>query len=112
LEESLRNLNVLLAESIDETITALLSREVVDALYVYLQKTHFISKDEVPYKLETLCAILERTFGFSSSRTITKAIARKLYAKLALDFSDNSGRTLLEYVEEAKIKLHDREGQL
>jgi hypothetical protein len=112
LEESLAHLNDLLSESIDEIIEELLSREVVEALYVYLQKVHSVSKDDVPYKLETLCTTLEKTFGFTGSRTISKAIARRFYSKLTLPFHDNPGRTLLEYVEEAKTNLSYKEGEL
>jgi hypothetical protein len=100
--------NGLLLESIDETITALLSREVVDALYVHLQTANSISRDEVPYKLQTLCSTLEKTFGLPGSKTISKAIAKKFYAKLGLTFFDFLGRTLIEYVEGAKIKLRKK----
>ena len=98
-----------MSQSIDETITILLSREVTDALYLFLQKVHSISKDEVPHKLETLSATLEKTFGVAGSRTITKAIARNLYSKLGLPFSNDFGRTLLEYIEAAEVKLSERE---
>jgi len=100
--------NDTLVESIDETIAALLSREVVNALYSHLEEAHSISKDEIPNRLEALVSTLEQIFGGPSSRTISKAIAKKLYAKLELTFPDvhdNPGRTLLEYVEDAKIKL-------
>jgi hypothetical protein len=103
-------LNVLLVESINETISALLSRKVVDALYGYLQKVHSIAKDEIVCKPEILCSVLEKTFGSPSSRTICKAIAKRLYAKLELSFYDNPGRTFLQYLEEAEIKLGDRRG--
>jgi hypothetical protein len=98
--------NDTLVESIDETITDLLSRAVVDALYAHLQTFHSISRDELPDRLDTLLAALERIFGVRGSQTITKAIARKFYIKLGLEFSDNPNHTLLEYVEEAKMKLH------
>jgi len=111
-EESLGDLNVLLVESIDETISSLLGREVVDALYIHLQKAHSVPKHLIPYKLETLCSTLEKVFGRPSSRTISKAIAKKLYTKLALTFQDNPSTTLLEYVEDAKIKLMKGESQL
>jgi hypothetical protein len=96
-----------LVESIDEAITDLLSRPVVDALYVHLQTNHSISRDEVPYRLDTLFAILEKIFGVRSSQTITKAIARKFCLKLELEFTGNPSRTLLEYVDEAKMKLQN-----
>ena len=108
MEARLENLNVLVSKSIDETIATLLSREVTDALYLFLQKAHSISKDDVPHKLETLSATLEKTFGVAGSRTITKAIAKNLYSKLGLSFSNDPSRTLLEYVEAAKVKLAER----
>ena len=96
-----------MVESIDETITALLSRVVLEALYTHLQTNHSISKDEIPYRLDTLFITLEKVFGVPSSTTITKAIARKFYLKLGLEFTGNPSRTLLEYVDEAKMKLQN-----
>ena len=96
-----------LLETIDETITALLSRTVVDALYAHLEAIYSISRDEVPYRLDTLFTTLEKIFGVRSSQTITKAIARKFYLKLGLQFTDNPSHTLLEYVDEAKMKLQN-----
>jgi hypothetical protein len=97
--------NDILVESIDETITDLLSRAVVDALYAHLQTFHSISRDEVPYRLDTLFTILEKIFGVRGSQTLTKTIAKRFYLKLGLEFTGNPSRTLLEYVDEAKIKL-------
>jgi hypothetical protein len=102
-----RDFNDILVESIDETITTLLSREVVDALYAHLKTNYSFSKAEVPYRLDTLSSILEKTFGLHGFKTISKAISKKLYTKLALEFSDNPDRTLMEYVEEAKMKMRE-----
>ena len=96
-----------MVESIDETITDLLSRAVVDALYAHLQTFHSIARDEVPYRLDTLFTTLEKIFGVRSSQTITKAIAREFYLKLRLEFTGNPSHTLLEYVDEAKMKLQN-----
>ncbi|HXZ98221.1 MAG TPA: hypothetical protein VED24_02515, partial [Candidatus Acidoferrum sp.] len=100
-----------LLESIEETLTGLLSSEVVNALYLHLQTAHSISRDELPYRLETLCTTLDKIFGHSH-KVICKAIARKFYSKLGLPYFDNPTRTLIEYVEEAKMKLRESEGQL
>jgi hypothetical protein len=102
--------NGLLLESIDETLTALLSRGVVDSLYLHLQTVHSISRDEVPSKLGISVSILEGVFGVKGSRTICKAIARNLYTKLGLEFFDFPGRSFLEYVERAKIKFKKNQG--
>lgn len=112
MKENVEQFNVLLGESIDETITTLLSREVADALYLHLQKAHNVTKDEVPCKLDIFCSTLENTFGLPSSRTISKVIARKFFVKLGFSFINNSSRTLIEYVEEAETKLRDRGSQL
>lgn len=106
-----REFNDALVESIDEAITALLSRTVVDALYAHLQTFHSISRDELPHRLDTLFPTLERIFGVRSSQTITKAIARKFYLKLGLEFTDNPSRTLLEYVDAAKTKLQESQSK-
>ena len=96
--------NELMVESIDETITDLLGRTVVDALYTHLQTNYSISRNEVPYRLDTLFTVLKKIFG-ASSLTLSKAIARKFYLKLGLEFTDNPTHTLPEYVDEAKMKL-------
>jgi hypothetical protein len=99
--------NDALLESIDETITDLLSRAVVKALYVHLQTTYSVSRDELPYSVDTLLTALEKIFGVRGSQTITKAIAEKFYLKLRLEFTGYPSRTLLEYVDQAKVKLQD-----
>jgi hypothetical protein len=101
----------ILLESIDETITGLLSREVVESIYLNLKTVHSIPRDEVPYRLDILISTLERIFGLQGSKTICKAIARKSYAKLDLRFLDVPDRTLLDHVEEAKVKLRKNQGE-
>ena len=109
-----RDFDDLLGKSIDETLTSLFSREVVEALYFHLKKFHSLPKEQVPQKLETLNLTLERTFGQPTSRTIGKAIAKRLYAKLEFNFPrhNNPGLTLLDYVEEAKKKLSHNNRQV
>jgi len=100
-------INDTLVESIDETITELLSRTVVDALYAHLQTFHSVSRDELPHRLDALLTTLEKVFGVRSSQTVTKVIARKFCLKLGLEFTEIPSRTLLEYVDEAKVKLEN-----
>ena len=95
-------------ESVDETMIALLSREVADALYLHLQTVHSIPRDEIPYKIETLCLTLQKIFGVSGTATICKAIARRLFVKLGLTFPNSPARTLPEYVEEAKVRNREK----
>jgi hypothetical protein len=48
---------------------------------------------------------LNKIFGIAGTATISKAIARRLFIKLGLTFSDNPPRTLSEYLEEAKLRI-------
>lgn len=98
-------------ESIDETITALLSRGVVESLYLHLQTVHSIPRNEAPYRLDILVSVFEGVFGVKGSRTICKATARKFYTKLDLEFFDLPGRSFLGYVEDAKIRLGKNRGE-
>ena len=99
-----KEFNDALVESIDEAITDLLGRAITDALYAHLQTVHSISRDGLPHRLDSLTTPLQRIFGAPSSQTITRAIAKKFF-KLGLEFTANPTRTLLEYVDEAKMKL-------
>ena len=102
--ETVKEFNDLLLESIDESVAVLLSRQVVDALYVHLQTVHSITRDDVPNRLDILIAALQRTLG-SGALTVGKVIARAFYLKLQLEFTNDPNRTLLEYVDEARKKL-------
>jgi hypothetical protein len=84
---------------------------VVESLYLHLKTVHSTPRDEVPYRLGILVSILERIFGLRGSKTISKAIARKVYAKLGLTLLDLPDRTLLEHVEEAKLRLRENQGE-
>jgi hypothetical protein len=108
LRNQYQEFNEALIEAIDETISELLSGSVVNAIYAHLEKVYSITKSEVPNRPELLFSALEKTFGVNGSRTISKAIARKLYAKYGFPFNGNPGRKLPEYVEEAKSTLGER----
>jgi hypothetical protein len=101
--------NEALIHSIDETVTTLLSRQVADALYAHLERVHSVSKLEIPNRLDALSTTLEQTFGSQSSRTISKAIAKRLYTALELDLSPSPRGSLIDYINVAKTKLKDSE---
>jgi hypothetical protein len=92
-----------LIESIRETIAQLLSPKVAETLFEHLEKVYSIKKDEVPSRLDKLLLTLKTTFGSSSAQVVGKAIARRFYSRLGLEFSDNPQRTLVGYVENAKL---------
>jgi hypothetical protein len=98
-------------KSIDETMVDLFGRGVADALYSYLERAHSVSKIEIPNRLEVLLPTLEGVFGESSANTISRTVATNFYKRLGLplpEVRDARGRTLVQYVEEAELKLPNR----
>ena len=93
--------NLIVADSIDETVKGLLGQEVLNALHEHLNNFYHVTREELPNHLETLHDALEKTFGVSW-KTIERAIAKTLFVNLNLPFIDRSNMTLLEYVEMAK----------
>jgi len=101
----LQEFNELFCQAIDESISEILGANVLAALYAFLEKQHAVSRDELPYRLETMYAVLENVFGFRGSRIIEKHIIRKFYHNLNLPFSTVDGYTLKDYVEAARKKI-------
>ncbi len=56
--------------------------------------------DKIPQHLPTFYSALERDIG-KASPIVETAIAKKLYQKLQLEFSDAPNRELSKYVENA-----------
>ena len=97
--------NSILLEAIDESIGELLGQVVLGALYSVLEKRYDVTRDELPYRLDTAYKLLGEVFGIQATRTISKSISRRLYEKLNLKFDDAAGLGLMEYVDMAKKKL-------
>ena len=72
---------------------------VLSSLYDALENYYSITRDELPYRLETLYSVLESVFGVKSAHTIEKRIVRRLYDILELPFTNVVGYTLEDYVE-------------
>jgi hypothetical protein len=98
-----QDFNAILIESIHETIAELLSPKVAETLFEHLEKFYSIKKDEVPSRLDMLLLTLNTTFGSRSAQVVEKAIARRFYSRLGLEFSDDLQRTLVGYVENAEL---------
>jgi len=100
--------NETLCSAIDETIVEVLGKAVLVALYSVLENRYAITRDELPYRTDTLFQVLETTFGVRGARTVGNHIAQKLYRKLGLIFHDHESYTLLDYVDDAKHTLAGR----
>ncbi len=91
--------------AIDGTIFGIVGQDVLRSLYKHLEKNYDITPDEVPYRLETVFETLERTFGVKGARTLSRAIARRLYYRLNLQFVETENYRLQDYMEQAKKEL-------
>jgi len=63
-----------------------------------------VTRDELPYRTDTLFQVLETTFGVPGARTVGTQIAKRFYEKLELAFHRHDAYTLVDYVEDAKNK--------
>ena len=97
--------NSTLLEAIDESIGELIGERVLKSLYSLLQKHYDVTRDELPYRLDTVYKLLREVFGIHATGTISKRIIRRLYLKLNLEFEDSADLGLKEYVDIAKNKL-------
>ena len=92
----------LIAESVDEGLTALLGSRANQVVYDCLQKRYSIKKEQIPDRLNDFGAALQQMFG-KSSQTIGRILAKRLYSKLGLDFLNKSDYAFLDYVVHASF---------
>jgi DNA-binding MarR family transcriptional regulator len=96
-------------EAVDEVISEILGHDVLGSLYVALEKQYDVTKDEIPYRMDTVYKILREIFGVQGSTTLTERIVRRLYENLNLEFEEVDGLQLMDYVEIAKRKLPQKQ---
>jgi hypothetical protein len=91
--------NKLFCQAIDQSITEMVGSSVLSSLYDALEKYYSVTRDELPYRLETVYSVLEIVFGVKGAHTIEKRIIRRLYEILEFSFTNIVGYTLEDYVE-------------
>jgi len=82
---------------------------VAQALFNEIYENYDISRDEIPYRLEAFSSLLETAFGINPARILEKAIAKKLYRKISLEYVEGSDKQLTDYVADAIETLNRRE---
>jgi hypothetical protein len=102
LSDNIEKFNEILLTSVDKTITEVLSPEVCAAFYAHLRGKYNITRDEIPYRLDSLYKILDEIFGPKPARTIERQIAKHLCAEFNIHFVDAPDSTLQRYVHKAK----------
>jgi len=98
----------LLIESIKEAIEEVVGKDSASMALRVLE--HSVPFDKLPHHLPAFYGVLKKTFG-KDSPIVEIAIARKLYQKLQLDFSETPPADLSRYVETAYAKVVRREQQ-
>jgi hypothetical protein len=74
------------------------------AIYRHLQHHHKLERTSIPERLEDFHRALEELFGLSAARVET-LIAKALYQRCGLHFTKVHGWTLVEYANDALIRL-------
>lgn len=96
------NFNKDLLKAINEAVFSLLGQGALYSLTAYLKEHYAISPSEWPDHLDVLLGLLRSCLGPASERTVGRAIARRFYLKLNMQFTENSTYTLIDYVNKAK----------
>jgi len=92
-----------LVEAVDEGL-AILGESVTHTIYYHVRSKYQVKREEIPQKLEAFQKALEAMFG-AGAKILEKSIAKSLYTKLGLNFTDHWSWTIVDYVKEArKIK--------
>jgi hypothetical protein len=94
-----------LLEAVDEGL--LVPGEIVRAaIYERLERSYQVERGEIPEKLETFHLALEDLLD-KSGKVMEKLIAKSLYRRLELNFTQHDGWTLIDYVNHAKGAKRD-----
>jgi hypothetical protein len=99
-----RSLDALLAQCIDEVLSDLLGTRAREAVYDHLERNHALSRNDIPRHINKFLELLEETFG-KGSKTIGKAIIRRLYEKLDWDFYDNPSYEFMDHLDAVRARI-------
>jgi hypothetical protein len=94
--------NTIFIEAFEQGIRDLLGSDVLSSLYVALERSHNVTRDDLPNRFDVAYVLLEHVLGVGASRRICMGMVRRLYRKLNLEFHDNPNLTLADYIDNAK----------
>ena len=102
-----RKFDNILLESIDESLSSL-GESAKTSIYFHLQQGFFISKHEIPFRIDDFSNALERIFGLGA-RHLELLIMKKLHEKVSCQYKWKGPKwlvpdlTLRKYVELARL---------
>ena len=89
-----------LLEAVDQGL--LVPGEIVRAaIYERIERSYQIRREEIPEKLETFHNALQELMS-TGAKVIEKLIAKNLYQRLGLNFTEHVNWTLADYVNHVK----------
>ncbi len=94
-----------LAEAIDEGLL-MLGESGRDVIYFRLKQSYALKKEDVSSNPEIFVNCLREIFG-SGAEVIERAIIKKLYNKLGIEFKEREGFGFMEYLNEARKVLEE-----
>ena len=96
----------ILLEAVDYGLMVL-GEIVRQAIYGQIEKDHGLKRADIPERLEAFHTALGSVLGVSA-KTVERLIAKSLYRRLKLSFTEHDGWTLVDYVNHAReVKTHD-----
>jgi len=97
-----RSFNEIVCRSIDRTLEELLGPKALSTLYEYLGDKFGVGRDELPYRVDTISAVLENVFGIKGASVVEWKVAKNLYDEILLSFDDEQHLRLKDYITIAK----------
>jgi hypothetical protein len=76
------------------------------AIYDRIERSYQLRREEIPEKLETFHQALQDLTG-AGGKVMEKLIAKSLYRRLKLNFTQHDGWTLIDYVNHTKGAKRD-----
>jgi len=94
--------NEILVKSVDEAVTELLGEKGRSSLYQHLAEHYDVTRDEIPYRLDTLYAAIEQNLGGRASKILDCEIAKFLSRQISVPLPKTRDYVLQTYLLKAR----------
>jgi hypothetical protein len=98
----------ILLEAVDYGLMVL-GEIVRQTIYERIEKDHGLKRADIPEQLEAFHKALRSVLGVSA-KTVERLIAKNLYKRLGLDFTEHVNWTLTDYFNHVKKALARHQG--
>jgi hypothetical protein len=94
-----------LLDSIDEGLADILGERVKGTFYKLIEQKFNMARSSLPNRLDVLASVLSAVLGNSGALVMDKAIAKRFYSRLGLQFVQKPNHSLQNYVTDAKMVM-------